>query len=143
MPYWCIAFKCEEPGCGKFFARHDNLLQHQRSHRNSPNHLHSDHLSDLSLSNPLERVYNVRNVPTAIPAKSSSLGVLLPSPFTFKPMSISHTTADNVCDFGNYQNHTPQSQGDVSRYTLRRDQGLYGESYPCACIFTSVDPALM
>lgn len=77
-----VAFKCEEPNCGKRFTRRDNLLQHQRCHRTSSD---AQNISWDNKPGPLERVHHTHDPPSAA---RSSMGVLLPSPLTTNPMPI-------------------------------------------------------
>lgn len=58
-----VAFKCSHPSCDKFFNRHDNLLQHQKVHKDYS----SPHNSNDSYG-PLQRIqqgphYNSDNAP--------------------------------------------------------------------------------
>ncbi|KAH8094679.1 hypothetical protein BXZ70DRAFT_353219 [Cristinia sonorae] len=100
------AYQCDEPDCGKFFTRHDNLLQHRRSHRGTTASAFTEangasQGNPCDIPGPLGRVYTtntlareshqrlqasmgVRHSIEEVSA-TASMGVLLPSPLTTAP----------------------------------------------------------
>lgn len=108
----CSAFQCEEPDCGKFFTRHDNLLQHRRSHRGHPStmlNLSGTSGAACSVPGPFGRIYTDSTlareshqrqqattlgpshpIDTTLSDSSApapaTMGVLLPSPLSTVPV---------------------------------------------------------
>lgn len=72
--YHLAAFKCSYPSCDKFFNRHDNLLQHQKVHKDysSPQNMNDSY-------GPLQRIqqgphYNSDHAP-------STENIIVPQPY--------------------------------------------------------------
>ena len=66
-----IAFKCGFPSCDKFFNRHDNLLQHQKVHKDSviaPSQLSRLHTNDTY--SPLQRPPHFAQAPNSSPEEN-------------------------------------------------------------------------
>jgi len=89
-------FKCSHPSCDKFFNRHDNLLQHQKVHKD-----YSSPQNSNDSYGPLQRIeqgphFNVSNNALNSPPSEN---IIVPQPYAIFP-SYQHSPLSGSMGFG-------------------------------------------